>query len=60
MTLTLALATVLLAAACEPKVLIEAPREPIVINLNIKLDMEVRHMIEKTAKEDIKGNPDIF
>lgn len=47
-------------AACQPKVAVEAPKEPITINLNIKLDAEVRLKIEEQAKEDIEANPDIF
>lgn len=49
-----------LLAACEPKVAIEAPKEPITINLNIKLDADVRVRLEEAAKEDIKKNPEIF
>ena len=44
--------------ACEPTVRVEAPREPITINLNIKADVRVR--IEEQAKKDIKANDDIF
>ena len=47
-------------ASCEPSVRVEAPKEPITINLNIKLDAEVRLKIEEQAKEDIEANPDIF
>ncbi len=47
-------------AACQPSVKVEAPTEPITINLNIKLDAEVRLKIEEQAKEDIEANPDIF
>ena len=49
-----------LIAACQPTVKVEAPKEPITINLNIKLDAEVRLKIEEQAKEDIEANPDIF
>ena len=49
-----------LASACQPKVAVEAPKEPITINLNIKLDAEVRLKIEEQAREDIESNPDIF
>lgn len=47
-------------AACEPTVRVEAPKEPITINLNIKLDAEVRLKLEESAKEDIEKNPEIF
>ncbi len=45
---------------CEPTVKIEAPKEPITINLNIKLEAEVRVKLEEAAKEDIKENPGLF
>ncbi len=51
---------VLALAACTPKVQVEAPKEPITINLNVKLDAEVRVKIEEQAGKDIKENPDIF
>ncbi len=50
----------LLLAACEPTVRLEAPQEPITINLNIKLDADIRLKIEQQADEDIAANPDIF
>jgi len=50
----------LLAPACQPTVKVQAPQEPITINLNIKLDADVRLKIEEQAQEDIAKNPDIF
>jgi len=47
-------------AACTPTVRMEAPREPITINLNVKLDADVRVRLEEQAQEDIERNPDIF
>ena len=49
-----------LLAACQPTIKVEAPQEAITINLNIKLDAEVRIKLEKRAKQDIGANPDIF
>lgn len=46
--------------ACQPRIALEAPKEPITINLNIKLDADVRVRLEERAKEDIQHNPDIF
>lgn len=46
--------------ACEPTIKVEVPKEPITINLNIKIDAEVRVKLEETAKEDIEANPGIF
>ena len=50
----------LVLAACEPTVKVSPPTEPITINLNIKLDAEVRVKLEETAKDDISKNPEIF
>lgn len=47
-----------MASACTPRVQLEAPKEPITINLNITADVRVR--IEEAAKDDIENNPDIF
>ena len=51
---------VLLAVACSPTVKVQAPQEPITINLNIKLDADVRVKLEEAAAKDIAKNPDIF
>lgn len=46
--------------ACTPTVKLQAPQEPITINLNIKLDADVRVKLEEEAKKDIAANPDLF
>jgi hypothetical protein len=43
--------------ACTPTVQVVAPKEPITINLNIKLDADVRLRIEEKAKEDVGTKP---
>ena len=48
------------AAGCAPTVKVDAPEKPITINLNIKLDAEVRLKLEESASKDIKKNPGIF
>jgi hypothetical protein len=48
-----------LPIACTPTVQVAAPKEPITINLNIKLDADVRLRIEEKAKEDV-GTKAIF
>lgn len=50
-------ALLLTLSACTPTVKVEAPREPITINLNIKLDADVRLRVEEQAKEDVKNKP---
>ncbi len=51
-------ACALALAACEPTVRVEAPREPITINLNIKADVRLR--IEQEASQDIATHKEIF
>ena len=53
--LSILAAVALLLAACTPTVKVEAPKEPITINLNIKLDADVRLRVEEKAKEDVKS-----
>lgn len=52
--------TLLTMTACTPTVRVEAPTEPITINLNIKLDADVRVKLEEQAKKDVESNPDVF
>jgi hypothetical protein len=42
---------------CTPTVKVEAPSEPITINLNIKLDADVRLKVEEKAKQDVAAKP---
>lgn len=46
-------AFILPLAACTPTVQVAAPKEPITINLNIKLDADVRLRVEEKAKQDV-------
>ena len=46
--------------ACQPKVQIEAPKEPIVINLNVKIEQEVRVKVEKDVDDLFAENDDLF
>lgn len=48
----------LVVVACAPTVKVEAPKDPITINLNIQAD--VRVTLEEKAKEDIEANQDVF
>ena len=63
-TLPLQLATSLLAlglvAACNPTVKVEAPDKPIVINLNVKIEQEVRIKVDKDVDNLVSSNPNLF
>ena len=57
---TLAIIALWLVAGCTPKVQLEAPKEPIVINMNIKIEHEVRVRVDKDLDELIADDKDIF
>ena len=57
---SLAVLAVLVAAACAPTVKIEAPDKPIEINLNVKIDQEVRIKVDRELDQAIQQNPEIF
>jgi len=50
----------LTAAACTPTVKVAAPTEPITINLNVKIDGDVRVRLDKEVDDLIADNPDLF
>lgn len=47
-------------AACNPTVKIEAPDKPIEINLNIKIDQQVRVKVDRELEDVLASNPDLF
>jgi lipoprotein NlpI len=54
------LGALLVLAACQHKVQIEAPKEPIVINLNVKIEQEVRVKVEEDVDKLFDANKEIF
>ena len=46
-TILLGLLTALLLVGCTPRVEVAAPEKPITINLNVKIDHEIRVKVEK-------------
>ncbi len=48
-----------LVAGCSPKVQVEAPKEPIVINMNVKIEHEIRVRVDKDL-DDMFENEDLF
>ena len=50
---------VLTVTACQPTVRVEPPKEPIVVNLNVKIEHEVRVRVEKDVEELFADNPDL-
>lgn len=50
----------LVVAACQPTVRVEAPDKPIEINLNIRIEQEVRVRIERDLEDVFRDDPEIF
>ena len=55
----LAAATVALAA-CQPTVKLAAPDEPIVIDINIKIEQDVRVRVDREIDDLLRENEDLF
>ena len=47
-------------AACAPTVKIEAPDKPIEINLNVRIEQEVRVKLERDVDDAIRNDPALF
>ena len=56
----IAAAVLVAVLGCQPTVKVQPPTEPITVNLNIKLDADVRVHLEQAAREDIAANKEIF
>ena len=53
-------ACVIAVGGCTPTVKVEAPDKPIVINLNVKIEQEVRVKIDRDVDTLLQDNPDLF
>ena len=54
---------VLLASSslgCTPKVQVEAPKEPIVINLNVKIEHEIRVKVDDDLERLFEEDDELF
>lgn len=59
-TMGVAMVAISAGAGCTPTVKVEAPDKPITINLNVKIDQEVRVKLDKEIETLIADNPGIF
>lgn len=55
-----ALAALTVAGACQPTVKVEAPDKPIVINLNIKIEHEIRVKVERSVEDLLATEKGLF
>jgi hypothetical protein len=54
------IAAMALLTACTPRVELAAPQEPITINLNVKIDHEVRVKVEKDLEDILSKESGLF
>lgn len=53
-------ALLLLIAGCAPTVKVAVPEEPITINLNVKIEHEIRVKVDRDLDELISSESDLF
>tara|TARA_R110002073_G_scaffold206851_1_gene366808 strand:+ start:212 stop:394 length:183 start_codon:yes stop_codon:yes gene_type:complete len=49
-----------LVAACTPTVQVNTPKEPITINLNVKIEHEIRVKVDKELDELFSDDSELF
>ncbi len=54
------LVVLLLLGACTPTIQVQPPSEPIEINLNVKIEHEIRIRVDKDLEELFEEESDIF
>lgn len=56
----LVIGSALLFSACAPRVEVEAPKEPITINLNVKIEHEIRVKVDKELEDVFSKDSGLF
>lgn len=56
----LALSWIVALAACSPKIQVQAPSEPITINLNVKIEHEIKIQVDQDLESLFDEDEDIF
>ena len=58
--LTMLLATTILLTGCTPRIEIAASKEPITINMNVKIEHEIHIKVDKDVEQLLKSRSDLF
>jgi hypothetical protein len=58
--LTICLLLAVFASACTPTVQLAAPKEPIEINLNVKIEHNIRVQVDKELESLFEEDSDVF
>lgn len=56
----LTVAVVALLSSCTPRIEVAAPKEPITINMNVKIEHEIHIKVDKDVEALLKSRSDLF
>lgn len=56
----LTVAVVALLSGCTPSIEVAAPKEPITINMNVKIEHEIHIKVDKDVEALLKSRSDLF
>lgn len=59
-TAALLASTALMLAGCTPRIEVAAPKEPITINMNVKIEHEIHIKVDKDVESLLKNRSDLF
>jgi len=59
-TAVLSGAMVMSLSGCTPRIEVAAPKEPITINMNVKIEHEIHIKVDKDVEELLKSRSDLF
>ncbi|WHP33508.1 YnbE family lipoprotein [Trabulsiella odontotermitis] len=60
LTVLLCAAAAMMLAACTPRIEVAAPKEPITINMNVKIEHEIHIKVDKDVENLLKSRSDLF
>lgn len=60
MTAMLALLPLWILTGCTPRIEVAAPKEPITINMNVKIEHEIHIKVDKDVESLLKSRSDLF
>lgn len=59
-TPVLLVSTALMLTGCTPRIEVAAPKEPITINMNVKIEHEIHIKVDKDVESLLKNRSDLF
>ena len=60
MACVLTVAVAALLTGCTPRIEVAAPKEPITINMNVKIEHEIHIKVDKDVETLLKSRSDLF